>query len=161
MMPVSTTTRHEPSRAPGTADRSVVHSKQSGSAGRLWRRNRPGHGKDAIEKAIQLYPDLILLDLAMPVVNGAEAAAILKDQAPMIPIILFTLHQEKSLASHLKVAKVIGKPDGTTKLLNSIREVLGIPSPPVIGPLRIAAPAGSNGTRYIQTTTSMEDKIPE
>ena len=34
------------------------------------------NGKDAIEKAKQLYPDLILLDLAMPVVNGAEAAAI-------------------------------------------------------------------------------------
>ena len=120
-----------------------------------------GNGKDAIEKARQLYPDLILLDLAMPVVNGAEAAAILKDQVPMIPIILFTLHQDKSLASHLNVARVIGKPDGMTKLVDSIREVLGIPSPPVIGPLRIAAPAVSNGTPYIQTTTSMEDKVPE
>jgi len=98
-----------------------------------------GNGEDAIEKAKQLYPDLILLDLAMPLVSGAEAAAILKDQAPTIPIILFTLHQDKSLASHLKVDKVIGKPDGMTKLLDSIREVLGIPSPPLIGPLRIAA----------------------
>src|SRR5262249_34570 len=120
-----------------------------------------GNGKDAIDKAKLLRPDLILLDLAMPVVNGAEAAAILKVQVPTIPIIVFTLHQDKSLAHHLKVAKVIGKPDGMTNLLDSIREVLGIPSPPVVGPLRIAAGAASSRNPHIETARPTEDKLPK
>jgi two-component system, NarL family, nitrate/nitrite response regulator NarL len=36
------------------------------------------HGIDAIEKAKELQPDLILLDLSMPIMTGAEAAVILK-----------------------------------------------------------------------------------
>jgi DNA-binding NarL/FixJ family response regulator len=120
-----------------------------------------GDGKEVVEKARQLRPDLILLDLAMPIVNGAQAAAILKEQLPTIPVILFTLHADKSLASHLGVAKVIGKPDGMTKLRDSIREVLGIPSPPVIGPLKIAAAAGIARIHLAHSTTPSEDKPPE
>src|SRR4029077_3811406 len=48
-------------------------------------------GVDAIEKAKQSKPDLILLDLAMPRLNGAEAAAVLKNDMPEAPVILFTL----------------------------------------------------------------------
>ena len=48
-------------------------------------------GMDAIEKAKTLRPDLILLDLAMPRLNGAEAAAVLKNDMPETPVILFTL----------------------------------------------------------------------
>jgi two-component system nitrate/nitrite response regulator NarL len=40
------------------------------------------HGIEAIEKAKKLQPDLILLDLSMPVMTGAEAAVILKGRAP-------------------------------------------------------------------------------
>ncbi len=47
------------------------------------------HGMDAIEKAKQLQPDLILLDLSMPIMTGAEAAVILKRTMPRIKIILF------------------------------------------------------------------------
>ena len=48
--------------------------------------------KDAIEKAQQLRPDLIILDLSMPVMNGLDAARKLKKLMPSVPIILFTLH---------------------------------------------------------------------
>jgi CheY-like chemotaxis protein len=48
-------------------------------------------GVDAIEKAKKSKPDLILLDLAMPRLNGAEAAAVLKNEMPGTPVILFTL----------------------------------------------------------------------
>ena len=36
------------------------------------------NGKEAIEKAWELHPDLIVLDLAMPVMNGLEAARVLR-----------------------------------------------------------------------------------
>src|SRR3977135_293404 len=49
-------------------------------------------GMDAIEKANQLRPDLILLDLAMPRMNGMETASVLRQALPDIPIVLLTVH---------------------------------------------------------------------
>jgi CheY-like chemotaxis protein len=49
-------------------------------------------GQDAIEKAQRLLPDLIILDLSMPVMNGLDAARVLKDRMPSVPIIMFTLY---------------------------------------------------------------------
>src|SRR3977135_3666114 len=49
-------------------------------------------GVDAIEQAKKLKPDLIVLDLAMPRMNGAEAASILTQAMPMVPIVLLTLY---------------------------------------------------------------------
>ena len=46
---------------------------------------------DAIDKAKKSKPDLILLDLAMPRLNGAEAAMVLKKDMPQTPVILFTM----------------------------------------------------------------------
>jgi CheY-like chemotaxis protein len=51
-------------------------------------------GKQAIELALQHHPDLIILDLSMPVMNGLEAAHELKKLMPKVPIILFTQHAE-------------------------------------------------------------------
>jgi CheY-like chemotaxis protein len=45
-------------------------------------------GVDVIERAKKSKPDLILLDLAMPRLNGAEAAAVLKNDMPETPLIL-------------------------------------------------------------------------
>ena len=87
------------------------------------------NGAEAIEKAKQFHPDLILLDLSMPFMNGIEAASVLKRQMPHIPIILFTMHEDsigKGLASQIGIDRVIGKPDGMTKLLDSMRELLGL-----------------------------------
>ena len=45
-------------------------------------------GADAIEKALKLHPDLILLDLAMPNLNGVEAASVLKGLQPLMLCLL-------------------------------------------------------------------------
>jgi CheY-like chemotaxis protein len=42
----------------------------------------PRHGTEAIEKAQHLQPDLILLDLSLPLMNGAEAAVVLNGMMP-------------------------------------------------------------------------------
>jgi DNA-binding NarL/FixJ family response regulator len=60
-------------------------------------------GRDAIQKAEQLMPDLIILDLSMPVMNGFEAARELKHIRPQIPLVMFTTFKtpvlEKEAAS--------------------------------------------------------------
>jgi len=50
------------------------------------------NGIDAIEKARTLNPDLIVMDLSMPVMNGLEAGAVLKAMLPKVPIVMYTVH---------------------------------------------------------------------
>ena len=82
-------------------------------------------GTDAIEKAKKLKPDLILLDLAMPQLNGAEAAAILKNDLPETPVILFTYTDltADSLCAAIGI-DFISKIDGLPKLLERVDALL-------------------------------------
>src|SRR5258706_1272618 len=50
-------------------------------------------GEEGIEQAKKLKPDLIVLDLSMPRMNGAEAASVLSTTIPDIPVVLLTLYQ--------------------------------------------------------------------
>jgi CheY-like chemotaxis protein len=83
-------------------------------------------GADAIEKAKETNPDLILLDLAMPRLNGAEAASVSKNTLPETPIILFTMFTDlhaDSLSAFIGV-DFISKVDGIPKLLERIDALL-------------------------------------
>ena len=51
------------------------------------------HGKEAVEKVEQLKPDLIILDLSMPVMNGLDAAREIRKKAPSVKIVGFTMHE--------------------------------------------------------------------
>jgi DNA-binding NarL/FixJ family response regulator len=50
------------------------------------------NGQEAIEKAERLKPDMIILYLSMPVMNGLQAAAPLRKMLPGVRLILFTAH---------------------------------------------------------------------
>ncbi len=90
-------------------------------------------GIDGIEQAKKLKPDLIVLDLAMPRMDGMEAALILRKTMPDVPIVLLTLYQNvlgPSLASELGVKAVIDKTDGMDKLVKCVHSLLKIESAP-------------------------------
>ncbi|MEO9476044.1 MAG: response regulator transcription factor [Cyclobacteriaceae bacterium] len=59
------------------------------------------NGKEAIEKCEILRPDVLLLDLDMPTLNGLEAAPILKEKMPILKVGILTMHKEKSLIEKL------------------------------------------------------------
>jgi CheY-like chemotaxis protein len=123
-------------------------------------------GKEAVEKAQQSNPDLILLDFSMPQMNGAQAASILKKAMPRVPIILFTMHDDsigKALANQIGIDRVIGKSDGMTKLLDSMRELLGLAPPEsrAVGPLKIPTEGVINGTHPAAPAAPTEEKPPE
>jgi CheY-like chemotaxis protein len=85
---------------------------------------------EAVEMSIKLKPDLILLDLSMPKLNGSEVASILKKTMPHILIILFTMYGEnfgKSLAAATGVDAVLTKPDGVAQIVGSIKTLLAAP----------------------------------
>ena len=85
------------------------------------------NGLDAIEKAQQLHPDLIILDLSMPVMNGMDAARALRAQMPTIPIIMFTLYVDPFLKEELHSAggtEVVSKSEDIAVLIQKARAIL-------------------------------------
>jgi len=85
-------------------------------------------GEDAIEKAWELKPDLILLDVAMPRANGIVVASVLKDMMPNVRIVLFTMYSEAVARAFphkgLAVDAVIAKADGMSRLAECVQSLL-------------------------------------
>jgi DNA-binding NarL/FixJ family response regulator len=55
-----------------------------------------GNGEEAVQMARQFRPDAILMDLAMPRINGLEATRIIKEQLPGTRIIVCSVHNEST-----------------------------------------------------------------
>ena len=91
-------------------------------------------GIEAIKRARELRPDLILLDLAMPRLNGAAVAGILKREMPRVPIILLTMYADRfgeKLASAIGIHVVLSKPEGLNVLGEHLKALLNpIKEPP-------------------------------
>jgi DNA-binding NarL/FixJ family response regulator len=85
------------------------------------------NGREAIDKVRELKADLIVLDLSMPIMNGLEAAPVLRRMMPHVPIILFTLHYNNFLAqqaSSAGVTTVMSKEDSVTRLVTQANDLL-------------------------------------
>ena len=81
------------------------------------------NGQEAIDLAMKQKPDLIILDLSMPVMNGLNAARELKRIMPAVPIILFTQHADSGLRmTNLNVDRIVSKNDGAS-LMGHIRSL--------------------------------------
>lgn len=77
------------------------------------------NGAEAVLAAHHLEPEIVLLDLAMPFLNGAEAAPMIRHLLPHTRIVLFTFHGNevsKILEGQLHVDLVLSKPEGLAKL---------------------------------------------
>jgi len=84
-------------------------------------------GEQAVDAAVALRPDLILLDYKMPNGDGVQAAAALKERLPETPVVIFTLYKTAELESQARLAgvrAVVGKEEGVIKLLNTIEDQL-------------------------------------
>lgn len=86
------------------------------------------HGAEAVTMALELKPDLVIMDVAMPMMNGVEAASLLKHKIPDIQIILFTIYADEvngPLSSAMGVTVVLPKTEGFIPLLNCLNGLLG------------------------------------
>jgi len=86
-----------------------------------------GDGKEAIEKAQKLRPDLILLDLSMPVMNGLDATRVLKRMMPEVPVIMYSAYSDSSTekaANSAGVRALVSKLEPTSVLLGKARSAL-------------------------------------
>jgi CheY-like chemotaxis protein len=85
-------------------------------------------GREAIELARQIKPDVITLDLSMPRMNGLEAASELRKIFPNTPIILFTLYGEtlsNTDAYKSAVSLVLSKTAPVSTLIEKAHELMG------------------------------------
>jgi CheY-like chemotaxis protein len=84
------------------------------------------NGADAIAKAQDLKPDLIVLDLSMPVMNGFEAAKIFRELLPAIPIFMLTAHYmaaTEEAALQVGIRAVFSKHQDLAALITQARAV--------------------------------------
>ncbi|MFA5419292.1 MAG: response regulator transcription factor [Bacteroidales bacterium] len=65
-------------------------------------------GKQTIDKAKKLNPDIIIMDIGMPLINGIEATGILRVEAPGIKVIALTMHAEKHFIKGMLEAGAYG-----------------------------------------------------
>lgn len=56
-----------------------------------------GDGEDAARLAIQLLPDVVLMDVSMPVLDGVEATRVIRDRAPGVQVVILTMHADKGV----------------------------------------------------------------
>jgi CheY-like chemotaxis protein len=87
------------------------------------------NGVEAIQKAKKFMPDLVVLDLAMPTLNGFEVATVMQRELPKIPIVILTMYAEelgRSLANSVGVKAVVSKADGIGTLIDCVRNLLAV-----------------------------------
>ena len=56
------------------------------------------NGREAVEQAAELDPDVALLDISMPLLNGIDAARQINNTSPRTKVILLTMHKEEQYA---------------------------------------------------------------
>jgi DNA-binding NarL/FixJ family response regulator len=70
------------------------------------------NGTVAVQKVEEMHPDVVILDLQMPVMDGLEAARKISNIAPDTAMVMFTMHPSREL---LRVAQAVGVRDVVSK----------------------------------------------
>ncbi len=84
------------------------------------------NGKEAVEKTRELNPDLVILDITMPVMNGLDAARTIRSFGLDVPILVLTVHKSRQLveeARKIGVQGYITKADASQSLLSAVGAV--------------------------------------
>lgn len=67
-----------------------------------------GDGRMAVEQAVQLIPDVVVMDISMPGLNGVDATCQIKTQAPQVRVIALSMHSQKGLVKRMLQAGARG-----------------------------------------------------
>ena len=87
------------------------------------------NGREAIERALQLRPDIIVLDLSMPGMNGIDTARELKKIIPKVPLIIFSEYSDVMSAEEAHnagISGLISKAKPVSELIDMARILMGL-----------------------------------
>lgn len=124
--------------------------------GEHWEIIEAADGHEAVAKAKEIKPDLIILDLVMPRADGLKAAREISSLLPEIPILMHTLYSSIEVdakAANVGVRKVVPKSDSRV-LISAVQEVLDVKPPAVFG--YVSEPSSS-----VSLKRRKEDRIRE
>ena len=85
-----------------------------------------GDGREAVEKTRELKPDLVLLDIGMPNLNGIDAARQILANSPATQILILTMHYSQQVVSEILAAGARGfllKSDAGRDLVTAVEAV--------------------------------------
>lgn len=83
-------------------------------------------GREAIERASELRPDIVVMDISMPAINGVAAAQRLKSLDPAVSVLVLTVHEEKGYLRELFQAGASGyllKRSASGELIRALRSL--------------------------------------
>lgn len=86
------------------------------------------NGAEAVELAFESKPDIVILDLKMPVMNGAEALCLIRKSCPTLPVIILTAYPDSELMNiAMKSSPFLlqEKPADRAQILNGIGMLTG------------------------------------
>jgi CheY-like chemotaxis protein len=148
------------------AVRTALHTLLEGAG--PWEIVAVENGQQAIAKAQELKPNLIILDLVMPVMDGLNAARQISKLLPEIPMLMHTMHWSPQIeleAQKVGVRKVVSKVDNRL-LLSTVQQFLTpeppplTPAPPTI-PTNILAPNAAPPPAILESASAANSGEPE
>jgi DNA-binding NarL/FixJ family response regulator len=83
-------------------------------------------GVEALEYVKRLWPDIVLMDISMPKINGLEATRLIKEQFPSVKVLILTQHDNREYITPALQAGAAGyvlKRSGRREMLNALRQV--------------------------------------
>ena len=118
-----------------------------------------GNGKEAVAMTAELHPDIILMDVYMPVMNGVEATAAIKASHPEVKIIMLSTYDEDEYVRKALLAGASGyllKDISPTELILSIRALQ-------TGIMQISPAIARNlvHNRYIEEEPPAQEQVDE
>ena len=85
------------------------------------------NGQVAIAAAICLHPDLVVLDISMPVMTGLDAARVLRTLMPTLPLILYSAAADRGVELQVRqmgISELVSKASPVSVLISRARELL-------------------------------------
>jgi two-component system response regulator NreC len=83
-------------------------------------------GREAVRLAVQLHPDVVVMDVSMPMLNGIEATRHIRRDCPDVRVLVLTVHESEEYVARLLAAGANGyiiKRAAAEELCNAIRAV--------------------------------------